>query len=258
MSGLDEKERRRLVAFLRQDFNNIEYQIKWIKERIKENRRKLKKLAKDLLISLSWIETDLKGLKEILTKLEVVPSWSGSIYPKMYDYRSIVKNLLGEGIRTVYTNRFFGYMYAEFTVNNPTKLKEVVEKLMRSGVLVLRRDEKDLGIVEVRLKYVEPPSKIIDPIKAVKRLILPHSFNLLNIPTYDEYYERKFIENARRVEKDGKVWMVYAHWFYGPLEIARVPIEDAVSKWKEGWKLLKGEEEALELAKEWKIEVKEV
>jgi hypothetical protein len=262
MSALDEKERERLRAYLRQEITAIERDVKWTRARIEEKRQELKSLDEALLTNLntglSLIEERVEAIKKMLTKLGVVPSWRGPLHPKIYDYKSIVRNLLGEGIQPVYTNRFFNYVYAEFTVSNPAKVKEVVEKLMRSGVLVLRRDEGDVGMVEVRLKYVEPPSKIIDPIKAVKRLILPYSFNLLNIPTYDEYHESRFIEKAKEVEKDGKVWMVYAHWFYGPLEIARVPIEDAVSRWKEGWKLLKSEEEARQLAKEWKLEVKGV
>jgi hypothetical protein len=177
-----------------------------------------------------------------------------------YKYREIIRNILGDSVQVFETHRYIPTLQAFFTIPNiedaKVKLAPIVRRLQEANVPVLRFDDRDYGFIEVRIAYVKPPAEIIHIIPAVKVLIFPTAFDLPGVPTEYEYHKPKFMKAAMSVARDGKVFMVWEHWFYGPGFIEEVKLEDSYDRFRSGWKLLHGEEEAKELAKKWNIEIK--
>jgi hypothetical protein len=177
-----------------------------------------------------------------------------------YKYREIVKNLFGDSISPFELHRTMQVLRVFFNIPNvddaKVKLAPLIRRLQESGVYIVRSDCENYGYLEVRLTYVKPPAEIINPIRAVKLIIFPNSFDFPGVPTETEYHKPKFMRAAMSVSRDGKVFMVLEHWFYGPGLIEEVPLSEAFDRWKRGWKLLHGENEAKELARRWNIEIK--
>jgi hypothetical protein len=194
---------------------------------------------------------------DLKNNLRVFKMSSGKV---TYKYREIVKNIFGDSIDAYEVRRDMQVLKVFFNIPNiedaKVKLAPFIRRLQEANVYIVRSDYDDHGYLEIRLTYVKPPAEIINPILAVKRIIFPNNFDLPGVPTETEYHKPKFMKAAMSVARDGKVFMVWEHWFYGPGFIEEVKLEEAFERWKSGWKLLHGEEEAKDLARRWNIEIK--